>query len=198
MEYVVLSDELFLAKGGERDTYIHPKDKNKVIKIVRKNTNHNNQNVLDFQYFNYLKKHNVDFSHITKCYGWVNTNYGNGLIFDKVENFDNTPIKTFSYYSKHNLLDKQTSLSLVHELQHYLFKNNILFVDASLSNIFCQKISPDKFKLVIFDGLGGRRTGLKFQLYMLLKMFAKYKIKKQWDRFMKNYQYETSLMLPLN
>jgi hypothetical protein len=198
MEYIVLSNDLFLAKGGERDTYQHPKDRTKVIKVVRNSKVHNNQNVLDFTYFNYLKKHNVDLSHITKCYGWVNTNIGTGLIFDRVENYDGTAIKTFSYYSKHNLLNKETSLSLVNELKDYLFKNNILFVDASLSNIFCQKISPDRFKLIVFDGLGGRRTGFKFRLYMWMKIFAKYKIRKQWNKFMRNYKYETGLMLPLN
>ena len=163
---------------------------------MRKNEKHNNQNVLDFKYFNHLKKQMVDFSHITKCYGWVDTNHGKGLIFEKVENFDNTPIETFSYYSKHNLLDKDISLVLIQELKDYLFKNNILFVNVSLSNIFCQKISSNKFKLVIFDGLGARRTGFKFQLYLLSKLFTKYKIKKQWNKFVKNYERESNLIFP--
>ena len=49
---------------------------------------------------------------------------------------------------------------LINELKQYLEANGILFIDTSLTNIFCKKISKDKYKLIIVDGLGARRTGL--------------------------------------
>lgn len=70
----------------------------------------------------------------------------------------------------------------------YLEKNSILFVDTSLTNIFAQKISPSEFKIVIVDGLGAKRTGVKFFMYQYSKLYTKYKIKKQWKKFMKMYE----------
>lgn len=197
IELVTLSNNFYLARGGERDVYIHPYDNSKVIKIVFVKGKHNNQNELDYQYAQYLKKKNVDFSHITKCYGWINTNLGKGLIFERIENYDKTQIRSFSYYTKHNILNKKVASKLLSQLKKYLFTNNILFIDASLSNIFCQKISNNKFKLIIFDGLGARRTGVKFMLYMYSKLLTKYKIKKQWKLFLKNYNYQRSLKIKL-
>ncbi|MGB6328777.1 MAG: YrbL family protein [Halarcobacter sp.] len=197
MSYIVLNDNDFLGTGGERNCYIYPRDEKKVIKIVKKLDKHNNQNILEYTYIKYLEKQDVDFSYIPKCYGFVNTNFGEGLVVQRIKNYDNSEIRTMSFYIKHNLWEDDYSMKLINDLKAYLFKNDILFVDASLSNIFCQKISKNEYKLIIFDGLGARRPGIKFWLYMKLKFFARYKIKKQWDVFLKNYKYERSLNIKL-
>ena len=195
MKFVELDEKLFLGKGGERSSYIHPDDDKKIIKVIHLQGKHNNQNELEYAYMKYLEKKCADFSHIIKCYGWIDTNKGRGLIFERVENFDKTPMRTLSYYSKFNLLDEQTGLKLIQDLKEYLFNNSILFIDASLSNVFCQKIAENQYKLIIFDGLGARRTGIKFWFYLKSSLFTKYKMKKQWKIFLNNYNYERSLKL---
>ena len=195
MKFIELNDSLFLGKGGERSSYLHPDDNTKIIKVLFREERHNHQNELDFAYSNYLVNENVNFDHITKCFGWVDTNKGKGLVFERIENYDKSTIRTFSYYSKYNIFDKETDSLLINELKEYLFKNNILFVDASLSNIFCQKISENKYKLIIFDGLGARRMGIKFWFYLHSTLFTRYKMNKQWKVFLNNYNYERSLKL---
>ena len=197
MDYLTLNDDLFLARGGERSSYIHPTDNSKIIKIIFSDGKHNNQNELDYTYMEYLKKKNIKFTHIPKCFGWVDTNKGRGLVFDRIENYDKSTMRTLSYYCKYNILDEKDGLKLIEQLKDYLFKNDILFIDASLSNIFCQKIASDKFKLIIFDGLGARRTGFKFWLYLHSRLFTRYKIQKQWKTFLSNYNYERSLKYKL-
>ena len=82
---IELDKEFLLAEGGERLVYIHPNDNNKVIKILKKGLNkHNFQNKLEFKYYNFLTKKNRDFSNITKCFGYVDTNLGKGLVFERV------------------------------------------------------------------------------------------------------------------
>lgn len=195
MKYIILDKSNFLGKGGERECYIHPNDDKKVIKVLHLKEKHNRQNELEFEYYKYLEKNISDFSQITKCFGWIETNKGRGLVCQRIENYDNSKIRTLSHYSKYNLLDEKEGLTLINELKEYLLKNSILFVDASLSNVFCQKVSKDSFKLIVFDGLGARRYGLKFWLYLRCKTFTKYKIKKQWHKFLRNYNYERSLKL---
>jgi hypothetical protein len=186
-----------LAKGGERSCYIHPENQNLVIKVIHAQGKHNRQNELEYDYYKILVKKNVDFTQIPKCYGWIETNYGKGLVFERITNFDNSPIRTLSFYTKHNLFSNEYDMQLLYDLKDYLFKNSIIFVDASLSNIFCKKISNSDYKLIIFDGLGGRRYGLKFWLYSKIPFLTKYKIKKQWNTLMQNYRYEKSLNIPL-
>ncbi len=192
-----LDNSFFIGKGGERVCYAHPHDNSKVIKIIYKKGKHNNQNQLDYKYYSFLKKQRVDFSKITKCFSWIDTNFGKGLVFERIRNIDNTYLRTFSFYVKHNIFTKEYDLKLINELKEYIFKNEILFVDSSLSNIFCQKIENEEYRLIIFDGLGARRPGMKFNLYLLSKSFRKYKIKKQWSRFIKNYEREKSLNIAL-
>ncbi|AXH11865.1 YrbL family protein [Halarcobacter bivalviorum] len=186
---ITLTKSLLIAKGGERDCYIHPEDNSKVIKIVHKTEEHNNQNELEYSYMTYIKKRKgLDLSQITDCYGYVSTNLGKGLIFDRVLDFDGTPSKSFRYYLANKIIPLAEQELLITELKNYLEENLILFVDTSLTNIFCPKVSDSSYKLIIVDGLGAKRTGIKFTLYKISKAYTKYKIKRQWDKFMKMYE----------
>ena len=185
---IKLDENLLIAKGGERDCYIHPEDKTKVIKVLHKNGIHNNQNKLEYSYMKYLKKKGSNLSSITDCYGYVKTNIGKGLVFDRVLDFDGVPSKSFRYYLANKLIPLKEQEILINELKEYLEENLILFVDTSLTNIFCPKIDENSYKLVIVDGLGAKRTGVKFVLYKMSKSYTKYKIKRQWEKFMKMYE----------
>ncbi|WP_417328592.1 YrbL family protein [Halarcobacter sp.] len=186
---ITLNKNLLIAKGGERDCYLHPDDNTKVIKTLHKKDEHNNQNELEYSYMKYIRKRkNIDLSQVTDCYGYVNTNLGKGLVFDRVLDFDGTPSKSFRYYLANKIISLDEQEKLINELKNYLEKNLILFVDTSLTNIFCPKISDNSYKLIIVDGLGAKRTGIKFTLYKVSKTYTKYKIKRQWDKFMKMYE----------
>ena len=188
MSELILNDSLFIAKGGERNCYVHPDDNTKVIKILYKNINHNNQNELEYSYMKYIKRKGADLSFVTNCYGYVNTNLGKGLVFDRVLDYDGKPSKSFRYYLANKLIPLKEQEELIKELKEYLEKNLVLFVDTSLTNIFCSKLSENSYKLIIVDGLGAKRTGMKFVLYKISKSYTKYKIKRQWDKFMKMYE----------
>ena len=185
---IILNDSLLIAKGGERDCYINPKDETKVIKILHKEGAHNNQNELEYSYMKYIKRKGADISTLTDCYDYVKTNLGKGLVFDRVLDFDGEPSKSFRYYLANKIIPLSEQKELISELKNYLEKNLILFVDTSLTNIFCPKISENKYKLVIVDGLGAKRTGIKFFLYKISKTYTKYKIERQWDKFIKMYE----------
>lgn len=176
-----------VGKGGERNVYIYPNDSSKIIKVLKKNAKHNNQNLLEYKYMKYLESKKLDISHLTKCYGFVNTNLGEGLVFDRVMDYDNTPSKSFRFMVAHKLIEEGLQLKLLEELKNYLEDNKILFVDNSMTNIFYQKTSEDNGRLIIVDGLGAKRDSVKFWLYLKLPIYRDYKIKKQWRKLMKLY-----------
>lgn len=184
-EKIVLKDKHLLAKGGDRVCYIHPHDSSKLIKIPYSTQGEQNQqNKLDFIYFNHLKKNKKDLSKIAKCYDFVETNLGKGLVFDRVMDYDNTPSKSFRYLTAHKLIEIEEQTKLLKDLKNYLESNKILFHDNSMTNIFYKKLSKDKSTLIIVDGLGAKRLGIKFWLYRNIPFYRDYKIKKQWNKLM--------------
>lgn len=186
---IILNNNLFIANGGGRACYIHPEDETKVIKITYSDEGRtNSQNSIDFKYINFIKELNKDLSHISSCYEYIEINLGTGLVFDRIVNYDKTPSKSFRYFIAKKLISLEVQKELLDELNEYLKKEEILFVDNSSTNILCQEIEKGKYKLIIIDGLGAKRIGPKFWLYLKFKFYRDYKIKKQWIKFMDSYK----------
>lgn len=184
---IELREKFLIGEGGERLVYVHPNDSKKVIKILKPNLNkHNFQNDLEFKYYSFLIKRNKDFSNITKCFGYIDTNLGKGLVFERVIDYDGKDSKYFKYYLKKHFFTEDQEKSLLNNLKNFLENNQILFIDCNTQNVFCKRISEDKYTLIIYDGLGSRRDNMKLSLYMKSKLYTKYKIKKQWKLFLRN------------
>ena len=195
MDKIVLKDDLLLAKGGERFCFIHPEDKLKIIKTLNPELKiHNQQNELEYIYYEYLySNHKIeDLLNIAQCFGWVDTNYGKGLMFQRILDYDGEQSKHLRYYLRNNFLSKEQEHYLLNDLKIFLEKNNVLFIDVSTVNLFCKRINENDYRLIIFDGLGGRRKGIKSTIYMKSKFYSKYKIKKQWKKFLLNYANDKS------
>lgn len=182
-----LTEKLFLGKGRERKTYIHPIDKTKVVKITYDKSLKFNQNEMEYNYFQYLKKNKTPMTHLTDCYGKISTNFGEGYIFDRVYDYNGCTSMSFENIILKGKISKENELSIIEELKNFIFNNKIVFVDTALSNILCQEYKKDKFKLIITDGIGGKRLGIKAKLYQYSSLFAIYKIYKQWYKIIHIY-----------
>lgn len=178
-----------IGRGNERLCYIDPEDQTKVIKVRYKEGKTRDQNRLEYLYSQYLEKRGVSFAHICRCYGWVDIeNNKKGLVFDRVLNFDKTPAITLSRALKEAYISYEYAQALLEDLRQYLESNVILFVDVSLDNIMCQKQEDGSYRLIIIDGLGARRPGLKFWFYRHITPYAKYKVRSQWIKLWKNFK----------
>lgn len=186
MKNITLDESLFLGKGNERLCYIHPEDNTRIIKVPYKEKNSRNQNELEYIYYKYLEKKGVSFEHIAKCYDRVSVGDKKGLVFDRVLDFDGSSSKTLNELIRGNIINYIQAKELLEELRIYLEKNSVIFVDVSFDNMMCQKQEDGKYKLIIIDGLGGRRLGFKFWLYRNIPIYVKYKIKLQWEKVMQN------------
>lgn len=189
---LILTEEHFIARGGERDCYQHPLDSTKVIKVMYEKDGvyayGGNRNNLEYTYYTFLERSKISFSNIARCYNFVETNLGLGLVFDKVCDYNGNISIAFSRLIRQNKFDKEFELLLIEELKEYIFKNDILFIDNGLQNILCCEYEKNKYKLIIIDGLGAKREGLKFWLYLNSKIYTKYKVKRQWQKFIEKYQ----------
>ncbi len=185
---IKLNKDLYIAKGAERECYIHPNDTSKIIKIEYANVIDRNQNKLDSFYYEYLKKNMVSYSNIPKYYQKVQTDKGEGIVFDAIKDYSGKYSKTFEDIIISKTLSTNIELSLLNELKLYLIDNMIVFGDVVLSNILCQEFRKNEYRLIIIDGLGARRFGFKLWLHTNSKLFTKFRISKQWKKLMKNYK----------
>lgn len=183
---IQITEKYLIAKGGERSCYEHPEDPTKVLKIVHRKVKHNQQNLLESIYYNYLFSNNIPTTYLAQFYGNINTNLGNALIYERICDYNNQQSLSLKETIIANKLEEKIKNQLVNELKEYIFKNNILFIDVDLSNVFCCEYEENKYKLIIIDGLGARRIGWRFNFYLKSKLFTKYKIKKQWKKFIEN------------
>lgn len=190
---LILTEKHFIARGGERDCYQHPLDSTKVIKIMYQKDGvyayGGNRNNLEYEYYTFLEKSKISFSQISKCYDFVDTNLGKGLVFDKIIDYNRKISLTFEQVINNNKFNDNKEKLLIKDLKDYIFNNNILFIDYGLHNVLCCEYEKDKYKLVIIDGLGAKRKGFKFWLYLNSKIYTKYKVKVQWNKFIKKYEH---------
>lgn len=183
---IILQNKDLLQKGSERACYDHPFDKSKLIKIVYNQKGKNNQNDQELYYYNFLNKQNIAYSNISICYGKIDTNLGEGLVFEKIIDYDGNISKTLRHYLVLNKFDNNKEETLFNDLKEYLFKYKIIFSDPTSVNVLCKRLSKDEYKLVIIDGLGSKRKDIKLFFSMYFLSYRKYKTCKQWEKFINN------------
>ncbi|MCK5294597.1 MAG: hypothetical protein KAJ49_08100, partial [Arcobacteraceae bacterium] len=135
-----------------------------------------------------LKTKNISYKHISKYYQEIQTNLGQGIVFESILDYNDIYSKSFEDIIRERRLTNTQEESLLDTLKKYLQENMIVFGDVVLSNILCQEIQPNEFQLIIIDGLGSRRFGWKLWLHIHSTLFTKYRIHKQWKKLMINYR----------
>ena len=193
MPVKALDDTLLLAKGNERWCYIHPDDDSKVIKITHKVKDGRSQNLLEAAYYRCLQEKGTPLTHLADCYGWIEIAGQKGLVFERIRDYDGNTALTLNQIIRGKLLSLEKIKSLLDDLIDYLEENKIVFVDSSFDNIICQRLKDGSYRLVIIDGLGGRRLGWKFWLYCHLPVYLNYKVKRQGKKVLRNLEIALNL-----
>ena len=190
---IVLKDENFIGKGNERTCYVHPEDCNKAIKITYENNNRkeSKQTKLEVKYYKELEKRKmINFKHLPKYFGEVETDKGRGFVVELVRDYNGEVSKTFEFYLKQNGVFKyQKELETY---KQYFLDNYIIFNYGMMpKNILLRKNSETDFDLVLIDGLGDVTY---FTFLNKIKYLARRRINRRWDKFVKKYleKYKTS------
>ncbi len=183
IEDELLIDSAPIARGKERTCYLHPADATKVIKISIGTESVQSKREIDF-YVMLQKRPRVDYSHLPRFYGTVQTNLGQGLVLDLVSDYDGNISKSLQWYLK-NGIELSEAESHLRVLKDYLLENLIIFNhDMYSGNLLLQKTSADSSKLVIIDGLG---DVVSIPWLNRFPSHVRSKIERRWKRFMKRY-----------
>lgn len=175
-----------VGQGRERSCYRHPDDPGKLIKIPNRGSEVQTRREIDF-YRRLERRGGVDYSHIPRFYGSVDTNLGRGIVVDLVSDADGGISRSMRWYLNHGMPIQQFE-PLLDELRRYLLDNLVIFNhDLVLGNLLLQRRAADASRLVIIDGLG---DVVKIQWLNRLEAHARAKIERRWARFIRHvYRY---------
>ncbi len=170
-----------IGRGRHRECYKHPEDQNLCIKITVKDS------PLEIKrgkkYYRHLQKHGISWEMISRYHGDVETDLGQGAVFDLIMDHDGTVAKSLEYYLSS---DEQTekyfsSLSdALCRLKKYLLQNRIVTMDIKPYNILCQMDASGIARLVLIDNIYNSEF---IPVSNYCRFFAKRKIDRKWQRF---------------
>ena len=188
---ITLSEKDYISRGLHRKCYHHPEDANKCIK-VNYNEGAEEETNREIAYYKHLIKRNVSFDALAKYYGSVSTNYGNGHIFELIRDYNGeTAIPLEKYLANKSLTEKYFDqlVTGLKELKSALLKDRIITMTIKSKNILFQQLSDTNSRLVIIDNIGNS-TFIPIANY--IPCFAKSKIERTWQRFLKSIVKENS------
>jgi len=174
---IMLNDSYLIGTGTNRACYQHPNDNNKCIKVtISGNFSESNK---EKKYYIFLKNKAISFDFIAKYYGTIETNMGEGLIFELIKDSNKNISKPLSiYFFEKNFSDEVEALvEKLIKLKKYLIKEKIIVKDLSFANILYQK---SKNRLVIIDGVINNEF---IPISTYIDYFTIRKINRRWELF---------------
>jgi len=161
-----------ISSGRFRDIYLHPMDENKLVKILSSDsatpeeTNTPFSNLINK--FHTIKisalerelagidlineKGLIDSPYFTQYFGKTKTNYGTGIIVERIDNFYFHDSKTvYDYLCKHKTITNPNLKAALKSYFNFLIANKIYCAGGAPENIAIIKTNENKLGVKAFD-----------------------------------------------
>jgi len=178
-EPVYLPPQLFVGEGKERKCYRHPTEFDRCIKLPHPAIR-SSRFRSEIRFYRSLQSRGVDFSHLTRYHGLIDTSLGRGTIYDLVLDDDGRISKSLPHYLAQQ--DPAMTHRIVLELERLkqnFYDQWIVFHDLNPTNILLRRLSYDDYRLVVIDGMGHNHF---IPLANYSPSFARKKLVRAWNR----------------
>ena len=178
---IILEKNNLIGKGLHRECYQHPDNKLLCIKvIVNGNMDEHNR---EQEFYRHLVRKNISWDMIPRFHGTVQTDMGEGAVFDLIRDYNNNVSRTLEYYfnSSDTLKKQQPGFTQAfYDLKNYLLEYNIITMNLKPKNILYKKESTSEGRLYLVDSIGNSDF---LHIANHVSFFAKRKIRRKWERF---------------
>ncbi|MDR2192031.1 MAG: hypothetical protein LBO62_04055 [Endomicrobium sp.] len=182
-KFLTLTQDLYLNEGGDKVVYRHPYDDSLCIKILKKTNFKLMEMRREICRFNQLHKKGVKINFAADFKGTVETNLGDGYVFELIKDFDgNSSLRMSDWLSDVSFVSKNFEI-LIEAFKNFkriLYENAVVFYDMKLENICLKRESPEKFSLVFVDNI---KSGKTVPIEYFFKFYARSKLKRYWKRY---------------
>lgn len=182
-KFVTLSDSLLIGSGTERDCYQHPDDPNLCIKVnnggkspLKKKPA--KQNEIEYRYYKRFLNRLHSPAIIPRCYGWIDTDKGQGLVFDLIRSKNGEVAPSLLQALEANQIQVEEAYDLLRKLKQQMLLEIIIPSDLHPRNILLQT-TDEQTHLVLIDGIGNRNL-VKFA--DVIPWLGRLKIERHWHR----------------
>ena len=176
-----LESSALIGRGFRRECYFHPEDKNKCIKVVVAGDHKETRR--EQSYYRLLEKRSIAWKMLARFYGNVETNLGEGAVFELIRDYNGEVSKTLGhYFSTNNETDRdyQYLYQALLELKQYLLKWKIVTMVLRPQNIVYKKTNESEGYLVVIDNIGNSDF---IPICNYVDWMATRKIRRRWQRF---------------
>ena len=181
-QVIELNDKLLISQGRNRRCYQHPEFSNRCIKVLHDDSPLKTQQ-RETRYFTRLTRRGVSWEMVVPLLDEVETNLGDGVVFELLRDVDGKISRTLEYYIYQDKPELNNwIITEIEHLKQYLFDQNIVFRDLNPLNILVQKYQPDSLRLMVIDGIGHNDY---IPLCDFSKTYGRQKIKRTWNRKLK-------------
>ena len=181
---LTLKDSDLISAGQTRQVYQHPEFENLCVKVLISEESKRVQR-RECRYYRSLQRRNADFSMVAQMRGVVDTNRGQGVVFDLIKDFDGNVSKTLRHYLLKNEEPlTQLVIETIEAIKKNFYDNGIVFYDLNTSNILLQRVDEQTHRGVLIDGIAHKDF---IPLCNYSVSFSRRKIKRAWNRKVKQW-----------
>jgi len=175
-----LDDNLLIGSGKHHRCYFHPEAIDSCIKVLQPDRKRKLL-LREIAYYRHLQSRAIDWQHIARFEGRVDTSLGIGACFELVRDANGSPAKSLDQYLANRSLPVSISTAAQHinRLIQSLYDQAIVISDLNLRNLLWQETEGQPPRLVIVDGLGHNDL---IPLCEHSHRFAQRKIARTWNR----------------
>ena len=178
---LTLESSSLIGKGLRRECYFHPQDETKCIKVIV--AGDHKETVREQSYYRLLEKRHISWEMLARFHGNVETNRGEGAVFELIRDYNDEVSKTLDhYFSANNGIDLnyQDLSRALPLLKQYLLKWKIVTMSLKPHNIVYKKIHESEGVLVVIDNIGNSDF---IPICNYVNWMAAQKIRRKWQRF---------------
>lgn len=176
---LVLTPDLFVAEGTDRQCYRHPEFADRCIKVLHAGRRGGRLR-RETAYFRSLRRRGVDFTRLARYHGMVDTSLGAGAVFDLVCDDDARISPSLAARLAADDADfNHWAVAEIERLKRDFYDQWIVFHDLNPTNLLVQRLGYDSYRLVVIDGIGHNHF---LPLASISANFARKKIRRAWNR----------------
>lgn len=189
---IYLSPGDFIAKGSHKKCFQHPQDPTRCIKIPYNAPGETDLHREVHYLTRVLKQRAAQSGILPKYHGKVQTNLGEGHVFDLIRDFDGEISRSLAHALASESLLQTRFYGLKNALvalRESMFKYQIISMAIYPENILLQRLNPYDFKLMYINDMG---SGAFLPLEYYIPAAAHAKVTRRWNRFIRSLlrQYE--------
>ena len=170
-----------IGEGKERICYQHPEFENRVIKVPNKGRDAQHQREIKF-YVGVKNRGLENLNHLPRFYGIAQTNLGEGIVVEKITDYDGKVSRPINWYIKQGC-ELAVFAPYLHEIREFFFTYRLIFNhDMGSTNLFVRKKSPAQAELVAIDGLG---DVVRIQYFNRFDWIVLSRLERRWGRFVR-------------